>query len=411
MFFIYRFFINLILILSPVIFVFRYLNKKETLESYKQKIGFFKKVKPKKNLVWFHGASVGEFQSIVPVIEKLEKNKKINRILITSNTLSSLNLIKKYKFKKVIHAFFPIDTNFITKKFIKYWNPSKVFFIDSEIWPNMLRNLKISKIPILLINARITNKTFRRWSKIIFFAKKIFSYFDLCLSSNKETMSYLKKLGSKKIKYIGNLKFSQSEKQTFKMKKKLKKFFYNKRVWCASSTHFPEEIMCAKSHLILKKKFENLVTVIIPRHVEKSLFIKKKLESLNLKVHLDESNQKLTGDIDIYLVNSYGKTRVFFKSFKNIFLGGSLINHGGQNPLEAVRYGCKIINGPHIQNFKEIYKFLEKKNISKKIIDQKDMTKKLSIMLENSRKLTNINYELKTAGSNILRKTISEMNF
>ena len=145
MIFIYRFFINIIFIFSPLIILIRLLKKKEDLKRFKEKLGFFSKNKSKGKLIWFHGASVGEFQSVVPLLEKFEKSKNISQILITSNTLSSSKIISKIKLKKVSHQFFPVDNNLIVQKFINHWKPSMALFIDSEIWPNMLINLDKKK--------------------------------------------------------------------------------------------------------------------------------------------------------------------------------------------------------------------------------------------------------------------------
>ena len=131
--------------------------------------------------MWFHGASIGEIQSIIPLLEKYEKSKKIDQILITSNTLGSSKIISKIKSKKISHQFFPIDNNLLVKKFINSWKPSIAFFVDSEIWPNMLINLKKKKIPIILLNARITKKSFNRWIKLKNFSKFIFKNFYICL--------------------------------------------------------------------------------------------------------------------------------------------------------------------------------------------------------------------------------------
>ena len=311
MLFIYRFLINIILITSPIIFLFRVYKKKENLKSYIEKLGFSSKRKNRGNLIWFHGASVGELQSIIPLLERFEKEKKITQILVTSNTLSSSKIIQKQKLKKTIHQFFPIDSNFISKKFINYWSPSKAYFIDSEIWPNTILNLKLKKIPMVLINGRISKKSFGRWNFFQDFSKKIFSNFNLCLASSNESLNYLKKLKIRNVKFIGNLKFSQSENKISEINQKLKKFFIKKKVWCASSTHQSEEIICGNTHLKLKKKFKNIITVIIPRHIERSHQIKKDLNKLNLKVHLDEPQQRISSDTDIYLVNSYGKTKFF----------------------------------------------------------------------------------------------------
>ena len=142
---VYRALINLVLIFSPIIIIIRLLKKKEDIIRFKEKFGFFSKKRTKGKLIWFHGASVGEIQSIIPLLEKFEKNNKINQILLTSNTLSSSKIIAKIKLKKVTHQFFPIDVNFISNNFLEYWKPSAAFFIDSEIWPNMILNLKKKK--------------------------------------------------------------------------------------------------------------------------------------------------------------------------------------------------------------------------------------------------------------------------
>ena len=396
--------------MSTKIIIIRLIKKKEQLTRFREKIGFFKKKKNNGKLIWFHGASVGEIQSVVPLIEKFEKNKNIKQVLITSNTLSSSKIIKDLKLKKTIHQFFPIDTNYISQKFINYWKPSKVFFIDSEIWPNMIFNLKKRNIPLILINGRITKRTFRRWKFISSLSNNIFSKFDLCLASSKESLKLLKMLNVKNVKLIGNLKFSQSEKKIPK-NNNLKKSFKNKKIWCASSTHSSEELICGSIHLDLKKRVKNLLTIIIPRHIERSEQIKKDLEKLNLKVYIEGSKNKLEPDTDIYLVNSYGKTKTFFENTNIVFLGGSLINHGGQNPLEAARFGCNIISGPYNQNFSEIYDFLEKNKISKKINTKNKLSRHLNFLLRTNNKNNKIKEKLKLIGQNILVKTYKEVNY
>ena len=410
MFFIYKILINLIFFFSPLIIIFRIFKGKEDTFRFKEKIGFFSKKRNKGNLIWFHGASVGEIQSIIPLVERFEKNKKIKQILITSNTVSSSLIIKNLKLKKTIHQFFPIDCNFISKKFLNYWKPSKAFFIDSEIWPNTINNLYKKKVPIFLLNGRITNKSFKRWKVFSSFAKSIFSKFDSCLSSNIETKKYLKKLGAKNIKIIGNLKFSQSENEKTNLNKDLLNLINSRKTWCASSTHYNEENFCGITHIKLKKKFKNLLTIIIPRHINRSNSIKAELNNLNLKVHLDEPKKKIDPNTDIYLVNSYGKTKLFYKACKNIFLGGSLIMHGGQNPLEATRYGCKVLHGPNVSNFREIYSFLNKKNLSRKITNQNQIMRCITKYFNSKKNSKKIIKDLHLIGIDILNKTYKEIN-
>ena len=409
MLFIYKILINVVFFFSPLILIIRLIKNKEDPYRFKEKLGFFSKSKKYGKLIWFHGASVGEIQSVIPLIEKFEKNKSISQILITSNTVSSSNIIKKFKFKKSIHQFFPIDCNFISKKFISYWKPSKVFFIDSEIWPNIINNLYNKKIPIILLNGRITKKTFDRWLIFPHFAKSLFQKFQICFSSSLESKKYLKQLGAENIKFIGNLKFSQSESESLELDESLRNFLKSKNSWCASSTHHGEEKFCGQTHLKLYKKYKNLLTIIIPRHIGRVKSIENELNDLNLKVHLDEPKKKIRPDTDIYLVNSYGKTKSFYKECKNVFLGGSIINRGGQNPLEAVRYGCKVFHGPNVSNFREIYDFLKNKRLSKKITNHNNLANLLDMTFKKKNHPKQISQNLYLIGKNILNKTYKEI--
>jgi 3-deoxy-D-manno-octulosonic-acid transferase len=407
---IYRVFINLVLLFLPFIFFIRLLKKKESIESLKQKIGFKSKKRGVGKLIWFHGASVGEIKSIVPIIYKYENQKNIKKILVTSNTASSLKVFNNLKFKKTIHQFFPIDSSFITKKFLNYWSPSKIFFVDSEIWPNMLINIKKKNIPLILLNGRISKKSFERWYKFKSSSKKLFSSFDLCFSSNKETKNYLSKLNAKNIFYIGNLKFSESDIKKIELKEPLKKILNHKKTWCASSTHHNEELLCAEAHIKLKKTINNLLTIIIPRHVERCDKIKRDLEELGLVVHLHESKKRVDFKTDIYLVNAYGKTKLFFNNCKNVFLGGSLINHGGQNPLEAARHNCNILHGPNTYNFQEIYNFLKNKNISFKVNNSHDLFRKLKNLMSLKKYSNKTKNKINSLGITILKETFKKIN-
>ena len=409
MLFVYRLLVNLTLILSPLIIVFRLLKKKENFYRFKEKYCFFSKTRKSGKLIWFHGASVGEIQSIMPLVQKFGNDSKIKQILITSNTLSSSKIIQKYRLKKVTHQFFPIDSNFLSKKFLNYWKPQAIFFVESEIWPNMIFNIKKKKIPLGLINGRITKRTYKRWKKIPKIAKKNFGSFDLCLASSKESEKYLRNLGAKNIYLIGNIKFAQLENEKNIINKNIKNFVSKKIVWCASSTHQNEEKICGELHRELKVKFKNLLTIIIPRHVNRVEQIKKDLNKLNLNLHLHEPKTKINNDTDIYLVNSYGKTKSFYSLCNNVFIGGSLVKHGGQNPLEPARYGCNILHGPHVDNFREIYKFLSYKNISKKIMNFNQMKKELENILSKPQKKSYNQKKLKIIGEKILSLTYQKI--
>ena len=411
MFFIYRILINLIILISPLIILVRLIKNKEDKSRFKEKFCFFTKKRGKGNLIWFHGSSVGEILSVIPLIEKLEKKKSIDKILVTSSTLSSSKVLSRFKLNKTIHQFFPIDSDILAKKFLNYWQPSAAIFIESEIWPNILKNVRKKNIPLILLNARITKKSFNRWKMIPYIAKKLFESFDICFSQNQETRKHLKHLGAKKIKSLGNLKFSESKSQkNYNFHNKLKKIFKYKRIWCAASTHNSEEKICALAHKKLKSKYKNLLTIIIPRHIQRSNNIINEIKDLDLNVQIRSTDNKISKNTDIYLVDSYGETKSFYKICKTVFLGGSLINHGGQNPLEPARFGCKILHGPYVQNFSEVYNFLEKNNLSSKFHNTEQLVNSVKKSFSTKTNFTNKTIKLKKMGSYILNKTFTDIS-
>ena len=270
----------------------------------------------------------------------------------------------------------------------------------------MFKELNNKKIPLILLNARLTKKTFNRWMKIKNFTKSIFSKITIAYPQNIETKSYLKKLKIKKINFIGNLKFIENDdKRLDSISNSLKFQFKKKKVWVASSTHGVEEIFCAKTHLELKKRIKNLITIIIPRHVHRSKKIISDLEKLNLKIESHSFNKSSLKNTDIYIVDTFGETKKFHKIGSSVFLGGSINKRGGQNPLEAARYGARILHGPNIDNFKDIYKLLKNLRISKKIRTPKELANLITF-----KKNKKIGTKINKIGAKILKKTIKELD-
>ena len=257
MYFFYNILANLAIIISPAIILYRILKGKEDVKRFREKFCIYYQKKTNKN-IWIHAASVGELMSIVPIIRKLEKNKKIKNILLSTSTTSSAKILNKLRLEKTSHVYFPLDNNYIVKKFIKYWQPELAIFIDSEIWPNMFKNLHLKNIPIIIMNARITKRSFNRWQIFPNFAKQVFSKISLALPQNLETLKYLRLLKVKNIKIAGNLKYYGSRNNQNVFAHTLKKKFKYFKAWCAASTHNDEEILIGKLHKNLKKKEQNL---------------------------------------------------------------------------------------------------------------------------------------------------------
>jgi 3-deoxy-D-manno-octulosonic-acid transferase len=408
MYFFYNILTNLAIIISPVIIIYRIVKGKEDVKRVGEKFCIYSKKKSNKK-VWIHAASVGELMSIVPVIRKLEKNKKINSILLSTSTTSSAKIFNKLKLKKTSHIYFPLDNNFIVKRFINYWQPELAIFIDSEIWPNMFRNLQIKDIPIVIMNARITKRSFSKWQIFPNFANQVFGKITLALPQNLETLKYLKLLKVRDIKTAGNLKYYGQKDNHDYSTKLLKNKFKNLKVWCAASTHFNEEILIGKLHKKLKKKQKKLITIIIPRHVSRTNEIKEALNKIELNCILHSSNEKIKKNTDIYLVDSYGETSKFYSLTNISFVGGSIIKHGGQNPLEPARLGNYIISGPNVKNFKEIYAFLSKLKMSSITSDILKMENLILKRLNNKTPNKNIKRIIKI-GNDVLEKNLFYIN-
>jgi len=417
MYFWYKLFTYLFYPFAPIYLYFRKLRKKEDSVRFKEKLSKINMPRDSGFLIWFHVASVGEAMSILPLVEGCIDEKKIDKILLTSITLSSGKILeKRYKEKsKVFHQFLPLDVPIFTNKFLEHWKPNLSIFIDSEIWPNLILQISEKKIPLLLINARITEKSFKRWKLIINFAKKIFEKFDLCISSNKESENFLKILGAKKIKNYGNLKFSQTKKNiSNKLDSSLINKIKNRKVWCAASTHPAEEILCAKTHLKIKKIYENVLTIIIPRHIDRSDKINIELSGLNLKVVFYSKLDEMKQDTDILIIDSYGESLKFYNISKYVFVGKSLAENltinSGQNPIEPAKLGCKIFHGPNVTNFTEIYGYLKTLGVTNEVKNSDELSLSLvEEFKEDKAKNDEIAEKIENYGQNIFNNVIIEL--
>ena len=416
------FFYNLITIfLYPfLIFLFfiRKFLKKESGDSLIDKLTFSRVSgnKKRKKLIWFHAASIGEVQSIIPLVSKFYSSYNDLNFLITTSTISSGKIVKK-KIKdldRANHKYLPLDISFLVNSFLNNWSPSLAVFVDSEIWPNFLSNIKKRNIPLILVNGRITPKTYKKWKMINFFSKRIFKLFDLCLPCSEESLNYLVGLKTNNVKYFGNLKYSveiKSEKLNEHNLSILKK----KKVWCAASTHQNEEEFCLETHKKVKKLHKDILTIIIPRHINRSESIRALTEKLGLSVQKVSKNENFEEDTDVIIVNAFGELEKYFNYCDNVFIGKSISkkfkNNGGQNPIEAAKCGCKIFHGPYFGNFKEVYNHLNSLGISEEISSNIDLSEKLIKNFSFKQNLKEKNTKLITQlGDEILEKNFKELS-
>ena len=391
-------------LLYPYLY-FRILKKKECPLRYREKLGVSLKVRNDGYLMWFHCSSIGELKSIFPIIDHYLKK---NQILVTTSTLGSNEVFQKkyYNTNNIIHQYAPIDSPQIIKKFFKKWNPNIIFFTESEIWPNQIFHAKNINIPIILLNARISNKSFIKWKIIKNSMNKILNCFDLILCQSNESADYFNYFGTNNVKISGNLKYVTSEdfgnkEENLDIQKRL--------IFIALSTHPTEEEFSIKIHASLKSQYANLLTIIIPRHINRIPEIKKIIINAKLNFLIAESLDNFKNNTDILIINSYGNTKKILKSSKYVFIGGSLVNHGGQNPIEVAYNNALIFHGPHVHNFSEIYDFLNKENIAFKINSEAELINQLKEKFNNYQN-NNIKEKIIKMGDEILSSTIKRLD-
>jgi 3-deoxy-D-manno-octulosonic-acid transferase len=391
-------------VLYPYLY-FRILKKKECPLRYQEKLGVSLKVRNDGYLMWFHCSSIGELKSIFPIIDHYLKK---NQILVTTSTLGSNEVFQKkyHNTKNIIHQYAPIDSPQIIKKFFKKWKPNIIFFTESEIWPNQIFYAKNNNIPIILVNARISNKSFIKWKLIKNSMNKILNCFDIILCQSNESVDYFNYFGTNNIKILGNLKFVVSEdfenkEENLNLQKRL--------IFIALSTHSTEEEVCIRIHASLKSEYPNLLTIIIPRHINRIPEIQKLIINFNLNFLIAETIDNLENNTDILIINSYGNTKKILKSSKYVFIGGSLVNHGGQNPIEVAYNNALIFHGPHVHNFSEIYDLLNKENIAFHINSEEELIDQLKDKFNNYPN-KNIKEKLIKMGDEILLSTIKKLD-
>ena len=392
-------------LLRPYLY-FRIIRKKESPIRYKEKLGITEKKRNDGYLIWFHCSSIGELKSIFPIIDYYLKK---NQILVTTSTLGSNEVFQKkyFNIRNITHQFAPIDSPQIVKKFFDKWKPNIIFFTESELWPNQIFYAKKNDIPIILLNARISPKSFIKWKLLQTTMSQILGCFKLILCQSNESKNYFTYFSNNNVEMFGNLKFIIEESSNIKNEEDIN--VQNRIIFIALSTHNTEEELCIKTHISLKVKYPNLLTLIIPRHINRINEIEKIIEKSKLEFLVQDSFSNIKNSTDILIINSYGVTQQFLKFSKFVFMGGSLINHGGQNPIEVACNNSTIFHGPYIYNFKEIYDFLNKEKVAFEIRSDADLTNQLKEKIGKNENI-NIKGKIVKIGRDIFATTINKLD-
>jgi 3-deoxy-D-manno-octulosonic-acid transferase len=392
-------------LLRPYLY-FRIIKKKESPLRYREKLGITEKNRNDGYLIWFHCSSIGELKSIFPIIDYYLKK---NQILVTTSTLGSNEVFQKkyFNIRNITHQFAPIDSPQIVKKFFDKWKPNIILFTESELWPNQIFYAKKKNIPIILLNARISPKSFIKWKLFKTTMSEILGCFKLILCQSNESKNYFNYFSNNNIEMFDNLKFIIEESSNIKNEEDIN--VQNRIIFIALSTHNTEEELCIKTHISLKAKYPNLLTLIIPRHINRINEIKKIVQKSKLEFLVQDSLSNIKNSTDILIINTYGVTQKFLKFSKFVFMGGSLINHGGQNPIEVAYNNSIIFHGPYIYNFTEIYNFLNKEKIAFEIRSEADLTNQLREKIDRNENI-NIKEKLVKIGKEIFAATIAKLD-
>ena len=316
--------------------------------------GIASKRRPRGPLVWMHGASVGEILSVMPLLDRIRASGFA--ILLTSGTVTAARLAERRLPKGVLHQFAPLDSPAFVHRFLDYWQPGLVLLAESELWPNMITETAARGIPLVMINGRLSKRSFERWKLFGRTASALLANIDLCLAQETDDAKRLAQLGAPRVFTTGNLKFDVPPPPADPMAlSALKRVTRGRAIVLAASTHQGEETMIIGAHRRLRRATPNLLTVIAPRHPERGRAIAGEAEEAGLLALLRTRAALLDDGIEIYVADTIGELGLFYRLAPIVFVGGSLVKHGGQNPIEPAKLDCAILHGPYVANFAAIY--------------------------------------------------------
>jgi 3-deoxy-D-manno-octulosonic-acid transferase len=344
---------------APLILKRREARGKEDPLRHNERLGIASKARPAGPLVWLHAASVGETNTVLPVIHGLSRARPDLAFLLTTGTVTSAKLAESRLPPSTQHQYIPLDAPSYMRRFLEHWQPQLAILTESEIWPNLVLETAARGVPIALINGRMSKRSYRGWRKRRLTALPLFSRIDLVLTQNALLQDWFTDLGAPRVMTTGNLKMDAPAPPIDREASAvLIRAIGDRRVLLAASTHANEEEQLAGLHKTLKLDFPDLLTIMAPRHPERGPALAEQITQLGLNVRRRSTGALPETATDIYLADTIGEMGVLYDLSPLCFMGGSLVPHGGQNPIEAVKLDCGVITGPHTQNFTDTYQAL-----------------------------------------------------
>lgn len=359
----YRLLTRLVQPMVPLLLTYRERRGKEDPLRRDERLGRASLPRPPGQLVWLHAASVGETLAVLPLLDALRAERPAASFLLTTGTVTSAKIASERLGSRAIHQYVPLDAPQFVRDFLDHWKPDLGIFTESEIWPNLILESSARHIPLLLVNARMTDRSFKRWRRSKGMARPLFSRFNLVLAQNETLARRFTLLGAPQVKAYGNLKIDAPLPPIdLNEYARLRASLEGRPVLIATSTHDGEEQIVADAHRMLAADIPGLCTIIAPRHPERGTAIAQMLRAKGVSTAQRSTGAPIERGCQTYVADTIGELGLFYKLATVAFVGGSLVDRGGQNPIEAVRQGVLVLTGPHSSNFADAYRVLFEHN-------------------------------------------------
>jgi 3-deoxy-D-manno-octulosonic-acid transferase len=369
--------------LAPRLLDYRLKRGKEEPGRIAERRGEPSAPRPPGPLVWVHGASVGEFLAVLPLVERIRCRGFT--VLVTTGTVTSAALAEKRLPPGTFHQFIPLDVPAYVTRFLDYWHPDLALFVESDLWPNLIFSASGRAIPMILVNGRLSDRSYRRWRRFPKTIEALLRRFDLCLVRSPSDAQRFAKLGAPRISVTGNLKFDVPALPADPQKlAALKNATRGRTIVVAASTHPGEESALIEVHRGLRITFPELLTVIAPRHPQRGAAIADIATAARLRSVLRSQGALPDAETDIYVFDTLGELGVIYQLAPIVFMGGSLVRHGGQNPIEAIKLGAAILHGPHVSNFTEVYDELDHIGGAELVADAGKLTVRIGAWIKHA---------------------------
>src|SRR5215470_17714896 len=369
--------------LAPRVLERRLARGKENPDRIAERRGEPSAPRPPGPLVWVHGASVGEFVAVLPVVERIRARGFA--VLMTTGTVTSAELAQRRLPPGALHQFIPLDMPSFITRFLDYWRPGLALFVESDLWPNIILGASAREIPMILVNGRMSEHSYGRWRYFPKTIETLLQRFDLCLVRSAKDAERFGALGAPRISRTGNLKFDVPALPVDAHKlAALTDAMKGRVVVVAASTHPGEEDVIVDVHRRLKASCRDLLTIIAPRHPERGPGVAEIASTAGLRPALRSRGASPANEIDVYIFDTLGELGLIYQLASTVFMGGSLVRHGGQNPIEAIKFGAAILHGPYVSNFDDIYEELDRTGAAALVTDAGKLTTGISAWIDDS---------------------------